>query len=52
MPSPPPDPGQARTVDGLAELMRALKVWAGSPSYEVITARVRTALECGGPACR
>ena len=46
--APPPDPGQARTVDGLAELMRSLKVWAGSPSYESITASVNAAWSAAG----
>jgi len=46
--TPPPDPGQALTVGDLAELMRLLKVWAGSPSYESITARVRAAWSSAG----
>jgi tetratricopeptide (TPR) repeat protein len=35
-----PDPGQATTLDGLAETLRLLKAWAGNPSYETITGRV------------
>jgi len=35
-----PDPGQARSLDGLAETLRLLKAWAGNPSYETITGRV------------
>jgi len=43
-----PDPGRASTLDDFAETLRDLKTWAGSPSYETITARVnarRTATE-------
>jgi hypothetical protein len=36
----PPDPGPARTVDDLVDRLRALKVWAGNPSYEAIKSRV------------
>ncbi|GID28626.1 tetratricopeptide repeat protein [Paractinoplanes brasiliensis] len=36
----PPDPGGARTVQELVERLRALKVWAGDPSYERIKSRV------------
>jgi tetratricopeptide (TPR) repeat protein len=35
-----PDPGQAATLDDLAECLRNLKAWAGNPSYETITGRV------------
>jgi tetratricopeptide (TPR) repeat protein len=35
-----PDPGRASTLDDVAESLRALKAWAGSPSFEVIAARV------------
>src|SRR5690349_21268747 len=35
-----PDPGQAGTLDDLVDRLRRLKVWAGDPSYEVITSRV------------
>ncbi|GAA0275036.1 tetratricopeptide repeat protein [Cryptosporangium japonicum] len=35
-----PDPGRARSLDDLAECLRALKVWAGDPSYETITRRI------------
>jgi tetratricopeptide (TPR) repeat protein len=36
----PPDPGPARSLDELVETLRALKLWAGDPSYETITRRV------------
>ncbi|MFJ5992870.1 tetratricopeptide repeat protein [Lentzea sp. NPDC092896] len=39
-PAPLPDPGQAVTLDDLVERLRLLKVWAGAPSYERITARI------------
>jgi hypothetical protein len=35
-----PDPGEAATLDDLAECLRNLKAWAGNPSYEVIAGRV------------
>ncbi|EXG81124.1 tetratricopeptide repeat protein [Cryptosporangium arvum] len=35
-----PDPGRARSLDDLAGCLRALKVWAGDPSYETITRRI------------
>ncbi|GAB1692070.1 tetratricopeptide repeat protein [Krasilnikovia sp. M28-CT-15] len=35
-----PDPGRQTSLDGLIECLRALKTWAGSPSYETITGRV------------
>lgn len=35
-----PDPGAARSVGELVERLRRLKVWAGDPSYEQITARI------------
>jgi tetratricopeptide (TPR) repeat protein len=35
-----PDPGQASTLDDVAATLRALKAWAGNPSFEAITARV------------
>ncbi|WP_238412647.1 tetratricopeptide repeat protein [Saccharothrix deserti] len=35
-----PDPGQAATLDDLVERLRRLKVWAGDPSFERITAAV------------
>jgi tetratricopeptide (TPR) repeat protein len=45
-----PDPGQAGTLDELAERLRSLKIWAGDPSYESITGRVNTAwAEAGRP---
>ena len=36
----PPDPGPARSLDELVGCLRALKLWAGDPSYETITRRV------------
>jgi hypothetical protein len=36
----PPDPGPARSLDELVTCLRALKLWAGDPSYETITRRV------------
>jgi tetratricopeptide (TPR) repeat protein len=45
-----PDPGQARTVDEIADQLRRLKVWAGDPSYETIKDRVNaTWTEQGRP---
>lgn len=44
----PPDPGQAGSLDDLATLLRRLKVWAGSPSYERITDRINTAWQTAG----
>src|SRR5690349_21060417 len=39
-PVPLPDPGQATTFDDLVEQLRSLKVWAGAPSYERISAGI------------
>ncbi|GIJ79923.1 Tetratricopeptide repeat-containing protein [Micromonospora phaseoli] len=36
----PPDPGSAHSLDELVGVLRALKLWAGDPSYETITRRV------------
>ncbi|MFF5218844.1 NB-ARC domain-containing protein [Micromonospora sp. NPDC000442] len=36
----PPDPGTAHSLDELIGCLRALKLWAGDPSYETITRRV------------
>lgn len=45
-----PDPGTARTLDELVERLRLLKIWAGDPSYETITARINQAwAEAGRP---
>jgi tetratricopeptide (TPR) repeat protein len=44
----PPDAGQADTLDDLVERLRLLKVWAGDPSYEVITGRINTAWVAAG----
>jgi tetratricopeptide (TPR) repeat protein len=35
-----PDPQEARTIDEFADRLRALKIWAGDPSYETIKRRV------------
>ncbi|MCO8269051.1 tetratricopeptide repeat protein [Actinoplanes sp. TRM 88003] len=37
-----PDPAPARSLDDLTTLLRALKAWAGNPSYELITERVNS----------
>src|SRR5690349_437679 len=34
------DPGSARDLDELVARLRTLKIWAGNPSYDVITRRV------------
>ncbi len=39
----PPDPGQAGSLDQLVEQLRALKLWAGAPSYELITSGINRA---------
>ena len=44
----PPDPGRARNLDELAECLRALKVWAGDPSYETITRRINARRKAAG----
>jgi tetratricopeptide (TPR) repeat protein len=44
----PPDPGPARSLDELVETLRALKVWAGDPSYETITRRVNARWTAAG----
>ncbi|MEH1130253.1 ATP-binding protein [Micromonospora sp. CPCC 206061] len=43
-----PDPGQAKTIDDLAESLRLLKVWAGNPSYEWIKNRINAAWTAAG----
>ncbi|MBL7257805.1 ATP-binding protein [Paractinoplanes lichenicola] len=43
-----PDPGEAGTLDALVERLRSLKVWAGDPSYETITARLNQAWAAAG----
>jgi tetratricopeptide (TPR) repeat protein len=46
----PPDPGQALTLDDIAERLRLLKGWAGDPSYETIKDRINAAWsEAGRP---
>jgi tetratricopeptide (TPR) repeat protein len=44
----PPDPGEARVLDDLIRQLRLLKVWAGDPSYEVITRRVNAEWRAAG----
>jgi tetratricopeptide (TPR) repeat protein len=36
-----PDPGRATSLDDLIEQLRRLKVWAGNPSYEMVTDRIK-----------
>jgi tetratricopeptide (TPR) repeat protein len=43
-----PDPQEARSAEDIAELLRALKVWAGDPSYETIKKRVNDAWRAEG----
>ena len=43
-----PDPGRAATIDDVVTSLRALKVWAGDPSYEVIRGRVDEAWQAAG----
>jgi tetratricopeptide (TPR) repeat protein len=38
----PPDPGHAHSLDELVGCLRALKVWAGDPSYDTITRRINS----------
>ena len=45
-----PDPGGAQNLDELVERLRSLKVWAGDPSYEVITERVNAGWAAAGYA--
>jgi tetratricopeptide (TPR) repeat protein len=44
----PPDPGLARSLDELVGCLRALKLWAGDPSYETITRRVNVRWQAAG----
>ncbi|GIJ48791.1 hypothetical protein Val02_56770 [Virgisporangium aliadipatigenens] len=46
--SDPADPGQARTLDDLIEMLRLLKLWAGDPSYGTITTRINAAWTAAG----
>ncbi len=46
-----PDPGGANTLDEVAARLRALRTWAGEPSYAMITERVNsTWIAAGRPA--
>jgi tetratricopeptide (TPR) repeat protein len=44
----PPDPGGAASLDDLVQRLRLLKVWAGNPSFETITARINAAWRAQG----
>jgi tetratricopeptide (TPR) repeat protein len=44
----PPDPGRADSLDDLVDLLRALKVWAGDPSYAAITEQVNASWTAAG----
>ncbi|AGL17121.1 tetratricopeptide repeat protein [Actinoplanes sp. N902-109] len=44
----PPDPGPARSLDDLVHVLRALKLWAGDPSYETITRRINARWQAAG----
>src|SRR5689334_23737961 len=44
----PPDPGLARCLDELVGTLRALKLWAGDPSYQTITQRVNQHWQAAG----
>ncbi|WP_250009436.1 tetratricopeptide repeat protein [Actinoplanes sp. M2I2] len=46
--SPPPAPDDCRSLDALAATLRALKVWAGDPSFDTITTRVNARLPSTG----
>ncbi|WP_246606296.1 NB-ARC domain-containing protein [Paractinoplanes toevensis] len=43
-----PDPGRATTLDDLVQRLRALKVWAGDPSFETIKERVNARWAAAG----
>jgi tetratricopeptide (TPR) repeat protein len=47
-PAGPPDPGPSRSLDELVGCLRALKLWAGDPSYETITRRVNARWQAAG----
>src|ERR1051325_4539943 len=47
-----PDPGRAHSLDELASALRSLKVWAGDPSYEWITAEINDAWTAAGRPAR
>ncbi|WP_203903672.1 ATP-binding protein [Virgisporangium aliadipatigenens] len=47
-PADPPDPGLARSLDELVGCLRALKLWAGDPSFETITRRINARGEAAG----
>ncbi|MEU8610627.1 NB-ARC domain-containing protein, partial [Actinoplanes sp. NPDC048791] len=46
----PPDPERAGSVDEIVQRLRLLKAWAGSPSFDTITARVNAAWSRSGRA--
>ncbi|HZM76877.1 MAG TPA: tetratricopeptide repeat protein [Candidatus Limnocylindrales bacterium] len=43
-----PDPGRASSLDELIERLRALRTWAGDPSYAVITDRINAVWRAAG----
>jgi tetratricopeptide (TPR) repeat protein len=43
-----PDPGGANTLDELAGRLKSLKIWAGNPSFEVITDRINASWTAAG----
>ncbi|WP_181444970.1 tetratricopeptide repeat protein [Micromonospora endophytica] len=47
-PEGPPDPGTAHSLPELIGCLRALKIWAGDPSYDTITRRVNARWRAAG----
>src|SRR4051794_11857170 len=43
-----PDPGDAGSLDQVVERLRSLKIWAGNPSFDGITARVNAKWTAAG----
>src|SRR4051794_40474461 len=43
-----PDPGRAGTIDEFVEALRALRAWAGDPSYEWVKDQVNAAWTAAG----
>src|SRR3954469_21956744 len=44
----PPDPSDAGTLGEVIDRLRSLKIWAGDPSYEVITDRINAVWAAAG----
>src|SRR5207248_2118009 len=44
----PPDPGSAGSLAELIAQLRALKTWAGNPSFEAVTRRVNAGWRSAG----